>query len=223
PGDTDPVNWGTYGIDPRQDAWSEFEEGNDAGDRRFVQSAGPFTLTPGDFNNITVGVVWARANSGGPFASVQLLRQVDDKAQALFDNCFRILDGPDAPDLTYQELDKEIILYLTNDVPTSNNFNEMYEEFDPTIPPFTIEIDEEGNEVGVTPNDQFYHFEGYQIYQLRNESVGVQDIGDDNLARLAFQVDTRNGITKLINYEYDQDLELPVPQLMADGANEGLK
>src|SRR5690606_38618276 len=80
PGDTDPVNWGTYGIDPGQDAWSEFEEGNDAGDRRFVQSAGPFTLTPGDFNNITVGVVWARANSGGPFASVQLLRQVDDKA-----------------------------------------------------------------------------------------------------------------------------------------------
>ena len=43
---------------------------------------------------------------------LQQLFQADDKAQALFENCFRLLDGPDAPDLTAQELDKEIILYL---------------------------------------------------------------------------------------------------------------
>lgn len=223
PGDTDPVHWGTYGVDPGTTEWTETGEGNPVGDRRFLQSAGPFTLTPGDFNNITVGVVWARASSGGPFASVQALRVVDDKAQALFDNCFRILDGPDAPDLTYQELDKEIILYLSNDIPTSNNYRETYEEFDPTIPPFTIEFDEEGQQTGVTENDQFYHFEGYQIYQLRHEDVDVSEITDINQARLLFQVDLRNDIAKLINYEYDQDLELPVPQLMANGANEGLQ
>lgn len=223
PGDTDPVHWGTYGVNPGSTDWSETGVNNPPGDRRFVQSAGPFTLAPGDFNNITVGVVWARASSGGPFASVQALRLVDDKAQALFDNCFRILDGPDAPDLTVQELDKEIILYLNNDNPTSNNYRELYEELDPTIPPFTIILDEDGNQSGAVPNDQHYRFEGYKIYQARDENVDVSNINDDSQARLAFQVDIRNGITKLINYEYDQELELPVPELMVNGADEGLR
>lgn len=223
PGDTDPVFWGTYGIDPGNDDWTETGEGNAPEDRRFLQSAGPFTLTPGDFNNITVGVVWARATSGGPFASVQLLRRVDDKAQALFDNCFRILDGPDAPQLTFQELDKEILLYLTNNIPTSNNFAETYEEFDPTIPPFTVVLDEEGNEDGVIVNDQFYRFQGYKIYQLRDENVDVSDINDNQRARLAFQCDIRDGISKLINYSFDPDLEMAVPELMVNGANEGIQ
>ena len=92
------------------------------GDRLFLQSAGPFTLEPGDFNNITVGMVWARATGGEPFESVELLRLADDKAQALFDNCFEIVSGPDAPDISIQELENELILYLTNDNPISNNY-----------------------------------------------------------------------------------------------------
>ena len=225
PGDSDPVHWGTNCVDPGNDNWTEEGENNAPGDRRFIQSAGPFTLTPGDYNNITVGVCWARATSGGPFASVQLLRRVNDKAQALFDNCFRILDGPDAPDLTWQELDREIILYIDNSIPTSNNFREMYEEFDPTIPPFSVELDEDGQEIpgSATPNDRFYRFQGYKIFQLRNENVDVSDINDPQLAREIFQVDIRDNIDKLINYELDPIMELPVPQLMVNGANEGIK
>ena len=52
------------------------------------------------------------------------MRIADDKAQALFDNCFEIVSGPDAPDVTIQELDKELILFMTNDNPISNNFRE---------------------------------------------------------------------------------------------------
>ncbi|MGB2290923.1 MAG: T9SS C-terminal target domain-containing protein, partial [Flavobacteriales bacterium] len=117
PGDTDPYAWGTGGtpVEP----WSEFETGNPPGDRLFLQSAGPFTLEPGDYNNITVGMVWARAGGGEPFESVKLLRLADDKAQALFDNCFEIVSGPDAPDMTIQELENELILYLTNNNPLS--------------------------------------------------------------------------------------------------------
>lgn len=222
PGETDPVHWSTYGVDPGE-TWTEESAGNAPEDRRFVQSAGPFTLTPGDYNNITVGVVWARATSGGPFASVQKLRQVDDKAQALFDNCFRILDGPDAPVLTAQELDKEVILYINNNIPTSNNFKESYRELDPTIPPFEIILDENGQEIGVEENDQFYEFQGYQIYQLRDENVDISNVGEPELARLAFRCDVRDGITKLINYDYDPDLELPVPELMANGENSGIQ
>ena len=58
----------------------------------------------------------------------------DDKAQSLFDNCFEIVSGPDAPDVTIQELENELILYLTNDNPISNNFQETYTAVDPSIP-----------------------------------------------------------------------------------------
>lgn len=221
PGGSDPVFWGTNGIDPGSTSWTEEGEENDPDDRRFMQSAGPFTLTPGDYNNITVGVVWTRANSGGAFASVNQLRTVDDKAQALFDNCFRILDGPDAPVLTAQELDKEVLLYINNEIPTSNNFQESYEEFDPTIPPFTIIQTEDGEEL--VPNDQFYHFQGYQIYQLRDETVDVSDIGDDDLARLVVQCDLQDGISKLVNFSFDPELEMSVPELMVNGADQGIR
>ncbi len=43
-------------------------------------------------------------------ASVQLLKIYDREAQALFDNNFNILNGPDAPDLTVRELDQELII-----------------------------------------------------------------------------------------------------------------
>ena len=58
PDDTDPANWGTFGVPV--DPWSEVSSGNVAADRRFIQSAGPFTLEPGDYNNITMGLVWAK-------------------------------------------------------------------------------------------------------------------------------------------------------------------
>ena len=35
-------------------------------------------------------------------------------AQALFDACFVLIDGPDAPDISVTELDKEIILQMNN-------------------------------------------------------------------------------------------------------------
>jgi hypothetical protein len=73
--------------------------GNSPGDRRFIQSAGPFTLAPGASNFVTVGVVWAQATSGGALASLDALLQADKKTQAAFDNCFRILEGPFAPEL----------------------------------------------------------------------------------------------------------------------------
>ena len=57
--------------------WTELTAGNIPADRRFVQSAGPFTLQPGAVNEITTGVVWARAKSGGQTASVQLLKIYD--------------------------------------------------------------------------------------------------------------------------------------------------
>ncbi len=214
PGDTDPFNWGTGGttVEP----WTEVTSGNPPADRRFIQAAGPFTLEPGDYNNITMGVVWARATAGDPEESVKLMRIADDKAQALFDNCFEIVSGPDAPDVTVQELENELILYLTNDNPLSNNYQEDYLQFDPGIPKFDI------NGELYDSLSRSYFFEGYQIYQLANSEVSPADLDDIDQARLIFQCDVANDIDVVVNYVQDNDMGLPIPTLMANGDNEGV-
>ncbi|MCB0790983.1 MAG: T9SS C-terminal target domain-containing protein [Flavobacteriales bacterium] len=206
PGDSDPLGWGTGGA-VQGDIWSEETAGNPPGDRRFIQSAGPFTLEPGSYNNITVGVVWARATGGGPFESVELVRQADDKAQALFDNCFQILNGPDAPDLTIVELDQELILHISNSK-NSNNYNESYVEVDPTIPP--------------DAPDRNYRFQGYQVYQVKDGNVNVADLRDINQARLVFQCDIKDGVAQIVNFIQDNNINLPVPTEMVDGSDDGI-
>ena len=215
PGDTDPYAWGTGGalVEP----WTEQIANNDPGDRRFIQAAGPFTLEPGDYNNITVGVVWARATAGDPFASVELMRIADDKAQALFDNCFEIVSGPDAPDVTIQELDKEVILYITNENPISNNYQEDYLTFDPGTPEWTSS----GEYLDTLARS--FTFQGYLIYQLVDGTVGPDELKNVERARLIEQCDVSDEVGMLINYVQDVDMELPVPTLMVNAENEGIR
>jgi hypothetical protein len=212
PGDSDPYNWATEGTDPGF-LWSEqYPTGlgstaNPKGDRRFVQAAGPFTLEPGALNNITYGVVYAKASSGDPFQSVELVMKADDKAQALFDNCFRILNGPDSPEMAIQELDKELILYLNK-----TESVELYEEVDPIILSY-----------GISEDSAKYVFEGYQIFQVVDESVDPSELDDVDRARLVAQCDITNGVTQLVNYPFDDDLGAGVPIEMVNGSDDGIK
>lgn len=215
PGDTDPYGWGTDGQvtsadweDPQ--GWTEETAGNDPADRRFLQSAGPFTLEPGAVNRITTGVVWARATTGGPFASVELVRLADDKAQALFDNCFKVLNGPDAPDLDVVELDRELVFNFSNG-PTSNNFLEQYIELDPLI------ISPEGQSW-----DPYFRFQGYQLYQILAPYVSVTDLDNPDLARLVFQSDLQDSVSNLVNYNFDVSIGANVPTLEVSGSNNGI-
>ena len=208
PGDTDPLGWGTNGVP--QAPWTEQTAGNVPNDKRFVQSAGPFILTPGAVNNITVGVCWARTTAIDPFESVKVLQRADDKAQALFENCFRVLEGPHAPELTIQELENELILMLSNPL-GSNNYNEKYEEFDP----FIVSAD--------TSDDKFYRFQGYQIYQLSKNDISLSEIDDPSKSRLVAQCDIKDGYSKIINFEFDEDLQAAVPVERVNGENLGIK
>ena len=214
PDETDPCDWGTGGVPPNGvRKWTEETAGNQPLDRRFMQSAGPFTLRPGALNYITVGMPWARATSGGPFASVELLRKVDDKCQRLFDNCFDVVDGPDAPDMALQELDKELILYISNTA--GNNVNEQYEEIDPSIvSPDSLSSSER--------YDSLYQFEGYQIFQLKDATVTAAEIHDADKARLVAQCDIENDIERIINYDYSEDLGAVIPVEEVDGENLGI-
>lgn len=222
PNDTDPCNWGTSGQPPNggynvnNKFWNEEEVPNDPDDRRFMQSAGPFTLEPGALNYITVGIPWARANSGGPWASVELLRIVDDKCQALFDVCFKVIDGPSAPDLTFLELDKEIIVYLSN-AKGSNNYKEEYSEWDITISKLNPDSVPQSQRF-----DSLYRFEGYQIYQLKDADVTLENVHDPDLVRLVAQYDITNGVGRLINFYFDKSLNANVPIEECDGGDEGI-
>lgn len=246
PGLTDVCNWGTQGVNPNpaqygNGGWTEANVGNAPYDRRFMQSAGPFTLRPGAVNYITVGIPWARASQGGAWASVELLKIADDKCQALFENCFKVLDGPDAPDVTIREMENELVLYLTNEDRLSNNYNESYQEFDNQITEFTEELIERtriDSVLGIDSvwhffevrddtivkreNDRYYHFEGYMIYQLRNKDVSVTDLNDPDKAKLVAQCDIRNDHAQLVNYIYNESIQRAVPTEMVNGANNGI-
>jgi hypothetical protein len=219
PNDSDPLDWSTGGVQTSYD-WSQFEPTGpgttpaNAADWRFVQSAGPFTLRPGAVNNITIGIVFARSYEGEVLSSVNALKTADTKAQALFDNCFRILEPPHAPVLTIQELGNELILMLDNPN-NSNNFQEKYKEED------KINIIDPAD--GSVIYDKFYRFEGYQIFQMSNSTASIADVEDPTKARLVAQCDIKNGVSRLINFEFDEDLGFSTPVKKVDGSDTGIK
>jgi len=253
PAMTDVCNWGTRGVDPNPsqygaDGWTEANVGNAPYDRRFMQSAGPFTLKPGSVNYITVGIPWARAAQGGAQASVELLKRADDKCQSLFENCFKTLDGPDAPDVTIRELENELILYISNNDPRKNNYHETYTEVDPQIPrtletsklveyidsvhthtstgaDTTIAVHSYQTVTAIdtlSQDQRSYVFEGYMIYQLANSSVSVTDLDDANKALLVAQCDIQNGVGQLINWVYNDAIGTAVATEMVNGSDLGI-
>lgn len=235
PGDSDPLNWGTQGVDPGAGftPWTEQTANNPIGDRRFMQSAGPFTLEPGAVNNLTVGVVYGRGTSGDPFSSVEALRLADDKAQLLFESCFLLVEGPDAPELAMQEMSRELIITISN--PGGNNKNEDFASVDPTIPrdnTYTVSnFVADPNNPGLFIDssyqqtdtyDRWYRFQGYQVFQLQDATVGPDELDNDDRARLVYQSDIKDSIGQLINYEFDQLIGASQAHEMVDGADEGL-
>lgn len=211
PGTSDPNGFGLGGTVQTpviQPNWTEVIAGNTPGDRRFLQSAGKFTLQPGAINNITFGMPFVRTNSDNNFAAIPLLLIADDKAQSLFDNCFKVLDGPDAPDLTIQEMENQLIVFFSNKESSNNYEQKRYTEIDPTITPL----------FGAA-TDRTYRFEGYMVYQLKDESVSSSELYNENKARLVFQCDKKNGVGTIINYTTDPVLG-SVPQLMTPEGND---
>src|SRR5688572_3472518 len=225
--DTDPQGYGyitptnpTPSLPPTHFAWSETKTqkvggtSNTPADRRFLQNAGPFTLLPGAVNELTIGVVWARANSGGAQGSLGLLKYADDQAQRLFDNDFKLPQGPDAPELAITELDQQLILTLITTKFRTSNGNEV------TTETYFEEDNSLKNTPGIT--DAVYRFEGYKVYQLKDPTVQASDVDDPNVARLVAQADVKNGVTDIITYEFDAELNQAIPRLRVQGSDEGV-
>lgn len=196
PFDTDPAH-------PNKN-WNEKEAGNSPADRRFIQSSGPFILEPGAVQRLTVGVVWARTNFGGADGSLRLLKQASRKAQDLFNSCFDLVDGPDAPEVEVHEQDRQLVFSFGG---TDNERVELYN-------------DSVFNDRGLVEK---YTFQGYRVYQLKNASVSLSDLDDQSKAREVFQCDYNDDFLDLFTEEYDVDVDEDVLKLRVRSSNSGLR
>jgi hypothetical protein len=203
------VFWGDPG---NTSEWSECSCNNNPGDRRFIFSSGPFTLYPGAINDITFGCVWAPQPVGGcPKTSFATIRSIDDQAQALFDNGFKTVEGPQAPRMLVRELDRKLVFYFYNDQ-QSNNYNENYGRSDvsgsanyaDSLQYHQLALKSKGSS---NPNDSLYKFEGYRVFQMANGQLTPSDIFDPTTGEVnatnateVFQCDVRNGVSQIVNY-----------------------
>lgn len=214
PGSNDFTNFAVYDPPNMAGGWSMCEAGLENGDRRTLQATGPMRLDPNTSNELIIGVVWV-PDQQYPCPDLTELFGADQKAQDLFDNCFELPRGPDAPTVDIIELDRELILVLTNDpVFGSNNINEEYEELGLGIP--------EGTE------DSTYVFEGYRVFQVNDRDVTRQELSDPAKAREIFTIDVKNGVTSIYNW---QSVPSPIegqplvyfPVLQVEGSDSGIR
>ena len=205
--------------------WSMCSANLPLADRRTLQASGPFTLKPGAVNELIIGVPWV-PDIEYPCPDMENLFRADKLAQGLFDSCFDLLDGPDAPDADWIELNREVVVVLTNKpFPESNNFdkeNEDYQELDFLAPD---KFTKSGRPDSV--DLARYKFEGYLIYQLVNENVSGKDYSNPEKGRLVYQVDIKNGVKKLYNWEETRDpttnQKVYYPVLQVEGQDVGIR
>lgn len=201
-----PVSNYVFWGDPSDNTqWSECACGNNPGDRRFVFSSGPFQLIPGAVNDITFGTVWAANQGGCPVGNFKTIKNIDDGAQALFDQDFKTIEGPEAPRLVVRELDRKLVFYIVNDY-GSNNYAENYGrsdgKYNDSLQYHQVVVKSKG-----ISNDSLYKFQGYRIFQLANSQVTPAEIFnsttgevDNSKAIEVFQCDIADSVSQIVNY-----------------------
>ncbi len=177
------------------------------GDRRIVLNSGPFSLAPADTQEIVVGTVGGMG--ADRLSSIAVMKFNDRFVQNTYDALFQVPKAPDAPRVTFAELNREIILEWGSNLQSVNK------------------IETEVKEPGA------YKFEGYNVYQLPSVSSGLSqavriatyDLATDptvvldeqfepnsgQILNLPVQFGTNSGITR--NIQIKRDYVLDVDQL----------
>jgi len=145
------------------------------GDRRFVLSSGPFTLAPGDTEELVIAYVGGLGSDR--LSSVAVMKYNDRFAQNTYDGLFQVPNPPQAPDVKVAELDERVILEWGSDL---------------------VRVDDTESKVN-NPGD--YRFEGYNVYQfpIRSSSfseakrIATFDIPSDPTVVLDEQFDVKSG------------------------------
>ncbi len=129
-------------------------------DRRHVMNSGPFTMAPGDTQEVVVGILIARGTDN--INSVAELKRKDEVAQIAYNLDFNLTPSPAAPEVSSYPGDGTITLYW-------NDNAESYSEVDKLI---------EGQGFA----DETYDFQGYRVWQFSDE------IGSNKTLIAAFDI-----------------------------------
>jgi hypothetical protein len=119
------------------------------GDRRILLCSGPFSLAPGDTQEVVVGTVAGLGSDR--LSSVSIMKFNDGFVQNTYNALFAVPKAPAAPPLKFTQLDGKVVLEWGSDLTSVN----------------AIE-----NVVNV-PGD--YAFEGYNVYQLPSKASALSD------------------------------------------------
>jgi hypothetical protein len=150
------------------------------GDRRQGSASGPFTLAPGDTQEVVVAEIVAGALPNvNNISAVGLLKYYDGLAQVAYDNNFELPPNPSPPDVNVVELTNQVNLDWGED-PEKINATESYD---------------------IIFNEQNYKFQGYNVYQLpsasatkaEGELIATFDLKDNFLVILGKDFDSNTG------------------------------
>ncbi|MBN2103641.1 hypothetical protein JW835_06330 [bacterium] len=109
-----------YSGDPVTGTGWRDAESNPSGDRRILQSCGPFVLAPGDSQEVVAGIVIAQGSDY--LRSVSQLKRVDKAAQKAYDANFDLLSSPQAPVVHTGAFNGEIVLTWEDNAEASEGF-----------------------------------------------------------------------------------------------------
>ena len=177
-----------------------------AGDRRIGLSSGPFTMAPGDTQEVVVAEIAAGAIPGvDRLTAIGLLKFFDKAAQQSYENNFQLPSPPPAPNVQVSELSNKIVLnWGTN--------------------PVLIAATEKSNVRG-------FKFQGYNIYQLPSASATVADakrlatfdIIDTGFEEVGDSLVPVQPVTRITDYVFDPSIGVVTPKVVQFGTDSGIK
>ncbi|MBV6420002.1 MAG: hypothetical protein DAHOPDDO_01228 [Ignavibacteriaceae bacterium] len=146
------------------------------GDRRLGSASGPFTLAPGDTQEVVVAEICAGAlENVNNISAIGLLKYYDGLAQVSYDNFFELPPNPALPDVEVSELPNQINL----------DWGENLERVNAT------------ESYDIIFNEENYKFQGYNVYQLPSASATKEQ------GRLIANFDLKDDFRVIIGKDFD--------------------
>ncbi len=154
-----------------------------AGDRRMFAATGPFTMQPGDEQEIVVALIGGLG--GNNIQSIADLKSTDGVAQKVYDSLFQVIPKPPSPpNVKAVPFDDKVVLNWGWDVDR-------------------IKETEEKKIIN-------YEFEGYNVYQLPSATSKLSDEGVVRIATYDRINDVRIIKSSVFSAEYGTVVDLPI-------------
>ncbi len=153
-----------------------------AGDRRLLCNTGPFSMAPGDTQEIYVGVVAGLGSDR--LSSVAVMRFNDRFVQSTFKDLFQVPSAPTRPDVKVAELDGQIVLEWGSNL---------------------ARVSDTENKINFPGG---FRFEGYNVYQLPSRGARLSE--GKRIATFDLEADPTVILDEQFDQNSGQILTLPV-------------